>query len=104
MKHSIPHDLDLPTAIKVTHRALETYQQRFAEYHPHATWLAENHAKVAFKAKGIKIEGDFQVKPGAVEVDLDVPFLLKPFQKRAIDVVEREVNEWIAKAKRGELV
>jgi hypothetical protein len=28
---------------------------------------------------------------------------MRPFEKKAIDVIEAEINQWIAKAKRGEL-
>ena len=38
-----------------------------------------------------------------VTLDLDVPFLLKPFKSKALEVIEREIKVWVAKAKRGEI-
>jgi hypothetical protein len=32
-------------------------------------------------------------------MDLDVPFLLRPFQGKAISVIEGEIKEWLAKEK-----
>ena len=38
-----------------------------------------------------------------IVMDLDVPFLFRPFQKRAMEVIEREVQVWIGKARSGEI-
>lgn len=103
MKHSVPHDLELSQARTVTDHALEAYRAKFAEYHPDVRWLDDNHAEVEFKAKGVKVKGKFDLKPDRIEVDMQVPMLLKVFQKKAIDVVEREIKKWIEKAKKGEL-
>jgi len=32
-------------------------------------------------------------------LDIDVPFLLRPFKSQALGVIEGEINEWIKKAK-----
>ena len=39
----------------------------------------------------------------SIELELDVPFLFRPFRKQAIRVIEEEVQEWIEKAKAGDL-
>ncbi len=103
MKHRISHDLDLETARKATRKALESYQERFAKYEPHAVWKDDDNASVSFRAKGLKLVGDFRITASAIEIDLAVPFLLKPFGKLAIDVVEREVAKWVAEARKGNL-
>ena len=38
-----------------------------------------------------------------IEMDLDVPFVLRPFKGKAMGVIEEEIKKWIAKAKAGEL-
>jgi len=58
---------------------------------------------IAFSAKGIKLKGTLEILPKAIEMDLDVPFLLKPFKKKAISVIDEETKKWIAKAKAGEI-
>ena len=35
--------------------------------------------------------------------ELDVPFLLRPFKKKAIDVIEQEIKKWVKKAENGEV-
>jgi hypothetical protein len=103
MKHTVPHDLDLDTAKKVTDKALESYRERFAEYNPVVTWTEDCKAEVAFKAKGVTLKGLFCLTQDAIEMDMEVPFVLRLFQKKAVDVVEREILTWIDKAKKGEL-
>jgi len=102
MKHSVPHDLDLERARVVTDKALSAYKERFADYNPTVSWSGERHAEVEFKAKGVKIVGKFELKDDRIDIDMKVPMLLKMFQKKAIDVVEREIRVWIEKAKAGE--
>ena len=103
MKHTIKHDLDVATAKKVTEKAFDTYKAKFAEYNPTFRWASDSKADVAFKAKGISIAGTFTVLPGQIDFDLDVPFLLRPFQSKAVEIVDREVQEWIQKAKNGQV-
>ncbi|MFZ9889016.1 MAG: polyhydroxyalkanoic acid system family protein [Myxococcota bacterium] len=103
MKHTVVHDLDPSLARKVTDRALEAYAERFSDYRPEVQWHAEDSAEVRFHAKGVTMKGNFRLKEGAIDVDMDVPLLFKVFQKKAIEVVEREIRAWIDRARKGEL-
>ena len=103
MKHVIKHDLNPELARKATQSAFDAYAKRFADYNPKADWVSDDHAKVSFSAKGLTLKGDFVLRPGEIEMNLDVPFLLRPFQGRAVKVVEEEIEEWVQKAKRGEV-
>jgi hypothetical protein len=67
------------------------------------TWTSDYSAKVGFKVKGVGLDGKIQVNEHDVVMDLDVPFLLKPFRSMALEVIEREIKLWIGKAKSGEL-
>ena len=103
MKHSVPHDLDEGTARKVADKAWEAYSTRFRQYDPKIDWVSEKKAKISFKAKGIHLSGELELQPRAIDMDLDVPFLLRPFKKTAMNVIDEEVRKWIAKAKAGEI-
>ncbi len=103
MKHAIPHDLSPETARRAAEHALQDYCERFAEYHPRATWVDERHADISFRAKGVVLEGGLDVNPDEIVVQLDVPLLLRPFRKRAVSTIDGEVRRWIDKARRGEL-
>jgi hypothetical protein len=103
MKHVIQHDLDMATAKKVTDRAFAEYRSRYPDYQPSLTWAGDRRADIGFNAKGVKLGGAMTISEGEIALDLDVPFLLRPFQKRAVEVIDREVRTWIGKAKAGEL-
>lgn len=103
MKHLIDHDLDLPTAKKVTERAFAEYSAQFAHYEPTMRWINERKGELSFNAKGIRLTGTMEILEKAIALDLDVPFLLRPFQKKAIEVIEREVRVWIGKAHAGQI-
>lgn len=103
MKHVVKHHLSDELAEKATKRAWESYKERFAEYSPQATWQGHRHADVQFTVKGVKLKGTFDLEPGGIALDLEVPLLLRPFKAKAIDAIEREIQKWIAKAEAGEL-
>ncbi len=103
MKHVVPHDLDEAKARTVARSAFDSYKARFSDYNPTVNWATDNHADIAFKVKGVSLKGGVDVKPSQFELELDVPFLLKPFRGKAISVIEEEINKWVAKAKAGEI-
>ncbi|MFN7143279.1 MAG: polyhydroxyalkanoic acid system family protein [Myxococcota bacterium] len=103
MVHRIRHGLPHALARDATHRALESYRERFQEFSPEGEWLDADHARVAFHALGRTLEGAVRVDSENIELELDVPFLFRPFQKKAIDVIDGEVRAWIEKAKQSQL-
>src|SRR5262245_57733930 len=103
MKHQIAHDLEESVAKEVAVRAFESYQKRFSDYQPRMNWVSDKDARIEFSVKGLTLNGSIGIKPRAIELDLDVPFVFRLFKSKAIDVIEREVKTWIVKAKRGEL-
>jgi hypothetical protein len=103
MKHAVPHDLSIDAAKQAASAALAAYQQRFADYHPTITWVNDTLAEVNFKAKGVTMKGSFEILADRIEMDMEVPFLLRMFKQKAIDVVEGEITKWVSKAKSGQL-
>ena len=103
MKHSVSHSLGKETARKVARAAFDTYSQRFSEYAPNTVWKGEDQAEISFSVKSFTLKGAVEVKDKSIEIDMDVPFVLKPFQHKAVSVIEREIKEWIEKAKQGRI-
>lgn len=99
MKHSVPHDLGQERAKKVAESALASYAQKYASYQPRVTWTAANKAEISFKVKGMNLAGSLEVLDRSIDLDIDVPFLLRPFKSQALGVIEGEINDWIKKAK-----
>jgi len=103
MKHSVSHSLSRETARKVARAAFDAYKQRFAEFSPQTVWSGEDNAEISFSVKGFTLKGAIEVTDQSIQLDMDVPFLLRPFQSKAIGVIEREINDWIARAKTEQL-
>jgi hypothetical protein len=103
MKHVIQHDLDTPTAKRVADHAFAAYKAKYPDYQPSLQWVSDRRADVTFNAKGVKLNGAMELDAGTIALDLDVPFLFRPFQKKAMEVIEREVRVWLGKARSGEL-
>jgi hypothetical protein len=47
----------------------------------------------------MNLAGNLEVLDRAIDLDIDVPFLLRPFKSQALSVIEGEINDWIKKAK-----
>lgn len=103
MKHIIHHGLEPALARTATQKALETYQERFAQYNPTVNWRGDDQADVAFSAKGMTLNGSIEIQPKDIAIELEVPFLLRPFKNKAIGIIETEIREWVERARNGEL-
>ena len=103
MKHSVPHDLGRDTARKVAEAALGSYQKKFAEYKLSVDWVAPDRAQLSFSVKGLTLKGGIEVSENDIAMELDVPLLLRPFKKTALNVIEGQIKEWIEKAKAGKI-
>lgn len=103
MKHAVPHNLGQEKARKAADAALASYKERFAKYEPTATWRTERHADIAFRVKGVTLKGSLDINPHNIEMELEVPLLFRPFQGKALGLIESEVKKWIAKAEAGEI-
>jgi hypothetical protein len=103
MKHVVRHDLGQERARKVAHAALNAYSEKFAKYSPKVNWTSENNAQISFNVKGFNLSGALEVLDRSIEMDLDVPLMLRPFKGQALRVIEEEINDWIGKAKNGQV-
>jgi hypothetical protein len=101
--HDIPHDLDFALAKLAAEKAAEAYGKRFAEYDYRYKWVRDDRVELGFTVIGKRLEGAMTVKPTKLELELEVPFMMRPFRGKAIEIIEKEAREWLAKAKRGEL-
>ena len=95
MKHSFPHDLEMDLARLATQRAIQSYTERFAKYNPQVSWRDQNNATVTFDAAGVKFSGFFALTSSAIEVTMNVPFYLRVFRNKAIEVIGQQINYWV---------
>jgi len=103
MKHVVSHDLGHARAKQVAQAAFDSYTAKFSQYKPKAVWRDERHADIGFNVKGMALSGTMEVNDTSISMDLEVPFLLRPFKGVALGVIEKEIQEWIQKAREGQL-
>ena len=103
MRHEVAHGLDPPLARRVAEHAFASYAARYGMFRPELRWIGEYRALAAFHAMGITVHGTVEIEPRAIAFELEVPWLLRLFEPRAIAVVEREVRRWEQAALRGEI-
>lgn len=103
MKHTVAHDLGREQAKRVAEAAWNSYSARFAKYSPTCQWESENKANIGFNVKGVTLNGALEVNEKDIALDLDVPFLLRPFKGQALKVIEEEIRTWIDKSKAGQI-
>lgn len=103
MKHSVRHDLGREQARKVADAAFASYKQKLAKYDPQAKWVSDTKADISFNVKGYTLNGSISVSDTTIEMELQVPFLLRPFQGTALGVIEKEISAWIEKARSGQI-
>jgi hypothetical protein len=104
MQHIIEHDLSPELAKKAANKAAEHYTAKWAKYDAKTTWTSDTHAEITFHVKGVHVAATVDMEPGRAVIDMNkVPLLLRPFKNMALDVVQKTMEKWIDKAKRGEL-
>jgi hypothetical protein len=103
MKHLVHHGLGQERAKQVADSALKSYADKFSQYSPRSTWVSPTKADISFNVKGMTLNGALEIRDKDYELDLDVPFLLRPFKGTAMSVIEQEIQKWVSKAKSGEV-
>jgi hypothetical protein len=103
MKHTIDTGLNVSDSKRAIDKAMEAYKARFAEYNPRFGWVTETAGEFGFNAKGVSLGGKISVRESKIDVDMEVPFLFRIFQGKAMEVIEEQVVLWVGKVKKGEV-
>lgn len=103
MKHSVEHSLGIDKAKTVAEAAWASYSEKYSEYAPTCTWQTDHKATIGFSVMGKTLKGGLEVSGSDIGLELDVPFVMRPFKKVALGVIEKEIKKWIAKCEAGTL-
>lgn len=101
--HTFPHTLDNQTAKITMDQAFDWYKQQYPDYQPQLVWQSPVQAAVSFAAKGLHIKGRLVLAPQSIQMELEVPLMLRMFKGLAVDKIQQEMKRWIAKAEAGQL-
>lgn len=94
-RHLFSHSLDEAGARALIIEAFAHYAERYPTAKLGLHWQSERHAELHGVAKGLKLRARIELMPGTCQLDVDVPFVLRPFQDLAQRAIEREVRRWL---------
>jgi len=104
MKYSVQHGLsDISQVRAVVDKAYEAYKERLASHNPTLSWNGDDKAKIEFSVMGKSIATDVRIDEKELNIEGDLPWAFKFFEKKILDVVGGEVDKWLEKARNGEL-
>lgn len=103
MQKVIPHDLPKDKAKRVIDKAVATYTEDAAQYSPDFKWVNDSTAKLTLTVMRKQITADIKLNDKDVTLDVTVPPAFKIFEKKALSLVDEEVQKWLRKAKKGEI-
>lgn len=95
MRHSVRHTLGPARARDLLDRALGTYRDHYAEYEVRTDWADAETAEVDFTITGRKIGGQIRVCEDCYDIEVDVPWIFRPFRRRIVATVDREFRRWL---------
>lgn len=104
MKYEVEHGLDdLASVRKVVDAAFAHYASEHPNHKPTFNWKDDRKGEASFSILGRTLGATFEMTDTKVILDGKVPLMFKPFEDKALGVVKRELENWLAKAKKGEL-
>ncbi|HSP14403.1 MAG TPA: polyhydroxyalkanoic acid system family protein [Thermoanaerobaculia bacterium] len=93
MRIAVPHNTTRAKARKVVEERLRALHAQYGNYANDVDHKWEGDTlRVAFKAKGMTVNGTIEFTDTDVIVDGKVPLLMKPFESRIRSTVEREAE------------
>lgn len=101
MDHVIKTGLDVETQKTTLDQAFAEQTKKYPQYSPTFKWTGETEGLFSFKpTPSMEIEGKVLVSENEIGIKFTkLPFLAKMFKGKAIELVEKEVQVWVEKAK-----
>ena len=100
VKHTVVHEEDQDTVRRAAEAALVNYRERYPSFQPDAVWTTPEHGEISFKVKGMTMRAHIDMRPGAIDVSIEVPLVFRMFKDCAVKAVDAEVRKWLAQVKR----
>ena len=100
-RHGFTHPLDDAGARALIEQAFAHYADRYPSAQLQLVWASATHGELHGLARGLKMKARIELQTSRCVLDVDVPFLLRPFQDVAQRAIEREVKRWLERAAAG---
>lgn len=101
MKHVIKTGLNVNDSKYALDEAFKVYSKQHSQYKPLFGWKKNDLATFSFTSPVGKLDGLILVVEDQLILDMNVPFLARPFQNKAISLIETEVQIWIERIKKS---
>ncbi len=98
MKYSKAHGLgSTERARALVDEAFAYYREQFASYNPVATWSSPEQGPLTVEALGKKLAVHVSLTNDRVDLEGDLPLLLRPFSSKITSVLDGKIAEWATK-------
>lgn len=94
-RHVFSHPLDDIGARALIEQAFSHYAERYPSANLQLLWMSDTRAELLGLARGLKLKARIELMTSRCVLDVDVPFVLRPFQDVAQRAIEREVKRWL---------
>jgi hypothetical protein len=94
---SVPHGGDEARAKRIALSLMEENRARMAKYHPEIRLTRPDLAEFSFHAVGRIFTGSVQITATSIELDIAVPFALRPFAAVFIERARSEISARLAR-------
>lgn len=104
MDHVIKTGLDIETQKSTLDKAFDEQLRKYPQYKPEFHWAKDvegTEGRFSFRpTPSLLVAGKLHVTEGQIGIEFTaLPFLAKMFKGKAIEMVEKEVQIWVEKAK-----
>jgi hypothetical protein len=104
LRYATKHGLAHPAQVRAAVDAIAThYMERFPDYDPSFRWLSDDKAEVTFRAMGQTLCTTLTIRGDELIAEGKLPFVFFPFKGKILQVLEREIETSLRRARSGEL-
>lgn len=97
-RHVFSHPLDEAGARALIGQAFAHYAERYPAAKLQLQWTSERQAELQGMARGLTMRAHIELQESRCVLDVEVPFVLRPFKDLAQRAIEREVKRWLERA------
>jgi hypothetical protein len=101
--HYLSHPFDTIDARRLVERAYRSYQSRYPAAQIALVWESDNLASVEFGVRGFRFQGRVTLRPGTLELGLQLPMVFRVFRDRAVQRIDEEARRWVLLAHQDQL-
>ena len=96
MRHRIERSCGPARTRRILDEAFAAYAERYARYRPHLKWYDDSRAAFGFRVRGLKVTGTLSLLADAIDLEVQVPWMLRPLHDLARRTIDAEAERLFA--------